>query len=543
MRKIIFFALLMAAAAFAQPPKFELADVHISKTGYWFAQQNQGGAVIRDRLYIYRDASLLRLIQVAYGVTEDGVGGGPSWLASDLFDIVARLPSGATPANIKVMLQALLAERFSLVIHNETHPMPRYVLTVAQDRARLKRAAPADDSGCRQQLEGLPGGRGGDSGPAPQPNLKVTCHNLTSGQIADNLHAMAGGYTTYLTHDVVDETKLEGKWDFDLEFTPATILPDKGRDGISIFEAVNKQLGLKLELQDVPVPVLVVASVNRKPSPNSPQVETALALAAPRFEVASIKPANPDQRVLRGLLYRGGSQMQIGGTLRSLIAQAFQIQPNAANDKIVGLPKFANSQLWEITAKLPSTGEGAPNSAAGRPMPPPLSIILDMLKGLLIDQFDLKTHTENREATVYAVTLESGKLKLTKADESERTGCIPDPNAPKPFPNLWVMANCKNFTMAEFARNLEQVTGFFDHPIVDATGLQGGWNYLIGFDHHAPPQASSPNQPPGTIAGASDPGYMSPYEAVEKELGLKLVKTRRSIPVIVVDHVDEKPLE
>jgi uncharacterized protein (TIGR03435 family) len=362
---------------------------------------------------------MLRLIQGAYGVTEDGVGGGPSWLESDLFDVVARLPAGATPA---------------------------------------------------------------------------------------------------------------------------TILPDKGRDA-SIFEAVDKQLGLKLELQDVPVQVLMVASVNRKPSPNSPQVATALALAAPRFEVASIRPANPNQRVQRGLLYRGGSQMQISGRLRSLIALAFQIQPNAANDKIVGLPKFADSQLWEITAKLPSTGEGAPNSAAGRPVPPPLSIILDMLSGLLIDQFDLKTHTENREVTVYAVTLGPGKLKLTKADESERTGCIPDPNAPKPFPNLWVMANCKNFTMAEFARILEQVTGFFDHPIVDATGLQGGWNYLIGFDHHAPPQPSSPNQPPGTIAGASDPGYMSPYEAVEKELGLKLVKTRRSIPVIVVDHVDEKPLE
>jgi len=52
MRKIICFVVLMAAAAFAQPPKFELADVHISKTEYWFAQQNPGSAVIRDRLYI-----------------------------------------------------------------------------------------------------------------------------------------------------------------------------------------------------------------------------------------------------------------------------------------------------------------------------------------------------------------------------------------------------------------------------------------------------------------------------------------------------------
>lgn len=538
MKKFASATLLAILPALAQQPKFELADVHISKTAYWFAQQNPGGGVIRDGLYIYRDATMLHLIQAAYGVTEDTIGSGPSWLQSDLFDVIAKLPEGATPASIKLMLQAMLAERFSLVIHNETHPMPRYVLSVAKGGAKLKRAAPSDESGCRQQASPPRS----DGTPASLPNLKVTCLNLTSGQIADNLHAMAGGYTTYLTHDVVDATNLEGKWDFDLEFTPPTILPDKGHDGISIFDAVNKQLGLKLELQGVPVPTLVVASVNRKPTPNSPEVTTALALAAPRFEVAAIKPANPDRPAFRGLGYSGGSQMRIGGTLRSLIALAFQVQPNAANDKIVGLPKFADSQIWQITAKLPSTGEGSPDSA-GRSLPPPLSVGLEMLQGLLIDQFELKTHTENREVTVYAVTLGSGKLKLTKADESERTGCIPDPNAPKPFPNLWIMANCKNFTMPEFARNLEQVTGFFDHPIVDATGLQGGWNYLIGFDHNPPPPTPNPNQPPGTIAGALDPGYMSPYDAVEKELGLKLVKTKRSIPVIVVDHIDEKPLE
>jgi uncharacterized protein (TIGR03435 family) len=58
---------------------------------------------------------------------------------------------------------------------------------------------------------------------------------------------------------------------------------------------------------------------------------------------------------------------------------------------------------------------------------------------------------------------------------------VPDPNARKPFPNLRTMARCTNITMAEFARNLEQATGFFDHPIVDETGLEGGWSFLLGF--------------------------------------------------------------
>ena len=76
---------------------------------------------------------------------------------------------------------------------------------------------------------------------------------------------MAGGY---LDHDVIDSTKLEGSWDFDLEWTPRQALADKGRDGISIFDAVNKQLGLKLEMQNVPVPSLVIVKVHRTPTPN-----------------------------------------------------------------------------------------------------------------------------------------------------------------------------------------------------------------------------------------------------------------------------------
>ena len=57
------------------------------------------------------------------------------------------------------------------------------------------------------------------------------------------------------------------------------------------------------------------------------------------------------------------------------------------------------------------------------------------------------------------------------------------------------------------------------------------------------PQAPNPNPTPGAIAEASDPNGISVFEAVEKELGLKLVKQKRSIPVIVVDHVNEEPIK
>jgi uncharacterized protein (TIGR03435 family) len=148
--------------------------------------------------------------------------------------------------------------------------------------------------------------------------------------------------------------------------------------------------------------------------------------------------------------------------------------------------------------------------------------------------------------TVYALTVASGKPKLTQADESERTDCKPDANAPKPVTNMGPMISCKNTSMAELAQNLARMANaYIDHPIVDATGLEGGWNFLVGWTPKGmlQPAPTNPTQPTGAIVEASDPGGISVFEAVQKELGLKLVKQTRSIPVIVVDHVNEKPRE
>lgn len=536
------FSFLTVLPALAQAQKFEIADVHVSPTAPTFAQ-NFGG-VLREGRYVNRDATMLNLIVAAYGVSEDNIAGGPGWITSDLFDVVAKVPAGTTLATANVMLQNLLAERFHLVIRNDTRPVPRYVLTVGKNGSKLKPAAGTDNPGCLPvQQSGAPAG---PPDPASMPNIKVACHNLTSQAIADNLHQMAGGY---FDHDLVDSTKLEGSWDFELEWTSRGALAAKGADGISVFAAVEKQLGLKAELQKIPMPALMIESVNRKPTPNSDGIATTLGVAEARFEAAAIKPADPSGRPMVGLLYTGGSQMRAGGTLRQLIAMSLQIPPNVANDVVIGLPKSADSARWDITAKVPSTGEGAPNIVRGRPLPPPLSVGLEMLRGLLLDQFELKFHTENREVTVYALTAGTGKRKMTQANESERSGCKPNPNVPKPYTNIQVMIECTNTSMAELAQNLQQqANAYIDHPIADATGLSGGWNFLIGWTPRAVLQpvqapAAAPDQPAGAVAEASVPNGISVFDAVESELGLKLVKQKRTIPVIVVDHVDEKPLE
>jgi uncharacterized protein (TIGR03435 family) len=537
MKKISVLILVTIAACLGQEaakgPKFEIADVRVSPTGSGFVQ-NFGG-VLRGGKYINRDATMVDLIVSAYEVSQDGVSGGPGWVSSTVFDIIARIPDGTTKETARQMLKNLLADRFKLVVKNGTAPTPRYVMTVAKGGPKLKTAAGSGTPNC--QPKGQQGGP--QTTLAATPNIVVECRNMTSADIATNLRQIAGGY---LTRDVVDKTTLEGAYDFDLEWTPRGALEAKGPDGISLFAAAEKQLGLKFDLQDVPVPSLVIESVNRTPTPNAPGVEKELAEAPPKFEAASIKPWDDANPGVQGLLYTGGSQMRSGGTLQFLIGVALQISPNIAKDMVVGLPKYAETQKWDIIAKVPSTGEGAPNVVNGRPQPPPLSVGLEMLHQLLLDRFELKTHTENKEVTVYALTV-TGKPKWTKAADSERTGCIPDPNAPKPVPNMGPMISCKNTTAGDLARFLQQQAGaYIDHPVVDATGLDGGWNFLLGW---TPRQALQQAQAagPGADSSASDPSGITVFEAVEKELGLKLVKQTRSIPVVVVDHVNEKPVD
>src|SRR5258706_3369996 len=141
MKKTALLVLLAVAPAFAQqqqPQRFVAADVHVSPTARGFGQ-NFGG-VLREGHYVNRDATMLILIAAAYGVAEDNVSGGPGWLSLDLFDVVAKVPDGTTPATANQMLQALLAERFQLAVTRGTRPIPRYVMTVAKSGSKLKSA-------------------------------------------------------------------------------------------------------------------------------------------------------------------------------------------------------------------------------------------------------------------------------------------------------------------------------------------------------------------------------------------------------------------
>src|ERR1700722_268989 len=112
---------LLAVAAFGQSnvdqPAFDVADVHVSaKT----ANPNMNGGGLRGGRYSVQKATMVDLITLAYGVDADKVLGGPSWLETDRFDIIATAPASTPAETVKLMLQNLLADRFKLKLHMDT---------------------------------------------------------------------------------------------------------------------------------------------------------------------------------------------------------------------------------------------------------------------------------------------------------------------------------------------------------------------------------------------------------------------------------------
>src|SRR5262249_22318067 len=159
---------------------FEEAAIYLSKTAPGFVD-NRGG-VVRDGRYINRDATLLDLIEAAYGVSEEAISGGPGWVGSDVFDIFAKIPEGTTAATPNFMLRDMLAERFGLVIKQGTGPLLRYVLTVAKGGSKLKKASGSDNTGCKQ-IPSTGAILPGDS--STIPNARISCRNLTSAEIGE----------------------------------------------------------------------------------------------------------------------------------------------------------------------------------------------------------------------------------------------------------------------------------------------------------------------------------------------------------------------
>jgi len=230
------------------PATFEVASIKPSAPGGHGVQiqTTPGGR------FVTKNVNMKFLIQFAYGVKGFQITGGPGWMNSDSYDIEAKPESEdhkVTEAELKLMVRALLTERFKLTLHHDTKEMPVYVLLAGKGGPKLHQV-----DGERGQMRM---GRG-----------LISAQKVTMAQLANSLANQLG-------RNVIDQTGLTGGFDFELKWTPDETQsfgpkemmrgdgPPPGAPGLggpppsdppgpSIFTALQEQLGLKLETQKGP---------------------------------------------------------------------------------------------------------------------------------------------------------------------------------------------------------------------------------------------------------------------------------------------------
>jgi uncharacterized protein (TIGR03435 family) len=261
------------------PLSFEAASVKPS------AAKNPGIGIRRQpggRLDTFNTPVKL-LITFAYQVQDYQLSGGPGWISSDRFDIVAKFPGdppaivpGSGADHMMLAMRTLLADRFKLVVHKETRQLDTYALSLVRPGQPGPALKPASGD-CSPAAFAA---RRGGPPPAPGTPFPVCGMQQGPGRIRFGgfpLSLFATGISNRLGRATVDHTGLAGNWDFELTFAaevpPAGALPP-GVDPPAVdpnapdlFTAVREQLGIKIDSTKGPVEVLVIDSVSQ-PTPD-----------------------------------------------------------------------------------------------------------------------------------------------------------------------------------------------------------------------------------------------------------------------------------
>ena len=311
----------LAFVAFAQqetPPAFEVASVKVSDPNPQPVVVAGGmrRAVMRGcrrpdpGMVNCTNATLKTLLVQAYEVKNYQIEG-PAWLDSGGYDLMAKIPEGVPVQQVPAMFQALLADRFKVVLHKETKLLPAYELTIAKSGPKLKEVDPAEVAAfnAAQQASrggtgdapppppppGGAGGRGGPGGRSPQMGtfmISMSGNGARTFRGKMNMSQLVNMLSNQLSRPVLDMTELKGTYDIELSYLadesdplmsqlrampppPGTTGGDAPRPGAdadtpiaTLFQALQQTLGLKLDAKKSPLEVLVIESANKIPTEN-----------------------------------------------------------------------------------------------------------------------------------------------------------------------------------------------------------------------------------------------------------------------------------
>ncbi len=299
-------------AAPAEPaPEFEAISIKPAPppTGNGIRVMMRGGPGSDDPGRLdWNNVAIRQMITMAFNIKEYQLQG-PDWLGNQRFDVVAKLPYGATREQARLMVQKMLVDRFHMSFHRETAEHAAFAMVVAKGGSKLKESDPNDTSGFAPMVMRGPDGveraaappppppppGAGARGAAPGPGRggpgrggmvmmgpgRLQGKKMTMDSLASMLSNLTG-------KPVVDETGLKGDYEVSLEYAPETAEgvnfgppPPAGGaggegprpsasepSGLSLFAALQQQLGLRLEARKLPIENIVIERIEKNPTEN-----------------------------------------------------------------------------------------------------------------------------------------------------------------------------------------------------------------------------------------------------------------------------------
>jgi bla regulator protein blaR1 len=528
------------------------------------------------------------------------IAGGPSWTRSEKYAIEARA-EGTPDAKIMLgpMLQTVLEDRFQLKVHRETEERPMYAMTVAKGGLKLK---PIGPDGCKAVDRA--GVQSFDRDPKAHVAAMLAgetpmCGSMTMTSDAGLRTWIIGGTTLEhfsntlsgaMDRRVLDKTGISDQFNIRIGFvpddhTPAPIarppVDTPAGPGPDIFEALDQQLGLKLEPTRGSAGYLVIDRVERPTPDRLPTAQSSSAPVVPtlqsspasqKFEVASIKPCEP-QPVPPGGRSGGGNGSFSPGraylscfVVRNLIDMAYVHQRGRTdqNDpllnwprmlaagalgepqRIRGGPSWVYSDKYTIEAKAEGLDPSAQQS------PDRLLMTGPMLRALLEDRFRLKLHQEIEEVPMLALKVARGGLKIKPMEpggcttdrsngpillsDAARRGVKPTCGTVNGGPNgpNWRYEHGGQ-TLAVIAAVLSGDLGI---KVFDRTGVTDIFNITWEYG----PDESTPGvarffEMTGT-APAGPPTAPSVFRALQEQLGLTVEKITGPRGYLVIDQIE-----
>ncbi|HWB31594.1 MAG TPA: TIGR03435 family protein [Acidobacteriaceae bacterium] len=249
----------------------------------------------------------------------------------------------------------------------------------------------------------------------------------------------------------------------------------------------------------------------REPSTIAPQTpwQPPASGVEPAFEVATVKPSDPDKCCARTFGRNGRHFATTNTNLKYLIQWAWNLQAK----QVVGGPAWMDVDRFDLAGEM--NGTGTPNGHEWK----------EAVQRLLLDRFRIQMHHEKLEMTAFALVVDKGGPKLTAGDGNvaahQSMGFSGDVGHT-------MYGNGTNASIGDFIGELQRIV--LDRPIVDQTGLTGMYNIHFEFTREEP-NALGMTQIPDTAA----PNL---FDALKQQLGLKLEGTKAPVDVIVIDHAE-----